>query len=64
MQPLLMPQVMQLTGGGGLTIPVWYNGTIWTKLGGGTGRNYHRKGVVLNGSFIASDYSLGSIFYI
>jgi hypothetical protein len=27
-----------LTGGGTLTIPVWYNGTAWTKLGGGSGR--------------------------
>jgi hypothetical protein len=26
-----------LTGGGSLTIPVWYNGTAWTKLGGGSG---------------------------
>jgi hypothetical protein len=26
-----------LTGGGTLTIPVWYNGTAWTKLGGGSG---------------------------
>jgi hypothetical protein len=26
-----------LTGGGSLTIPVWYNGMAWTKLGGGTG---------------------------
>jgi hypothetical protein len=26
-----------LTGGGSLTIPVWYNGNAWTKLGGGTG---------------------------
>jgi hypothetical protein len=35
-----------LTGGGTLTIPVWYNGTAWTKLGGGSGvaglpRLYH-----------------------
>jgi hypothetical protein len=29
-----MPQVMHTTGGGSL-IPVWYNGTAWTKLGGG-----------------------------
>jgi hypothetical protein len=50
-----------LTGGGSLTIPVWYNGTAWTKLGGGTGTGITtEKGVVLNGSFIASDYSLGS----
>jgi hypothetical protein len=36
----------------------WYG---LDKLGGGTGQqDYHRKGVVLNGSFIASDYSLGS----
>jgi hypothetical protein len=26
-----------LTGGGSLTIPVWYNGTAWTKFGGGSG---------------------------
>jgi hypothetical protein len=25
------------TGGGSLTIPVWYNGTAWTKFGGGSG---------------------------
>jgi hypothetical protein len=25
-----------LTGGGTLTLPVWYNGTAWTKLGGGS----------------------------
>jgi hypothetical protein len=33
-----MLQVLPLlTGGGTLTIPVWYNGTAWTKFGGGSG---------------------------
>jgi hypothetical protein len=37
-----------LTGGGSsLTIPVWYNGTLWTKLGGGSGFNYRCSGAKL-----------------
>jgi hypothetical protein len=31
-----MPQVPLLTGGGTLTMPVWVQGTAWTKLGGGS----------------------------
>jgi hypothetical protein len=46
-QPLLMPQQMQLTGGGTLTI-VWYNGTAWTKLGGGSGWGYRFTPIVSN----------------
>jgi hypothetical protein len=36
-QLLLMPADAALTGGGSLTIPVWYNGMARTKLGGGSG---------------------------
>jgi hypothetical protein len=32
-----MPQVMQHLQVVALTIPVWYNGAAWTKLGGGSG---------------------------
>jgi hypothetical protein len=54
----------QYAGGGSLTIPVWYNGIGLDSRWWNRNRNYHRKGVVLNGSFIASDYSLGSNIHI
>jgi hypothetical protein len=36
-QQLLMLKCCRATGGGSLTIPVWYNGTAWTKFGGSGG---------------------------
>jgi hypothetical protein len=45
-QPLLMPQVAVLTGGGTLTMV--YNGTAWTKLGGGSGWCSGSTEIILN----------------